>query len=113
MSPQPSSEATPLAAELTDEAIRAWTRRSRAASGRGPKIEDPAALAKLVTLALAGNDDAPTQRHQGRAAAPAGSGSGVGQRERGSARPNSKGPGLTNRDLRKTTPHTSEEVIGA
>jgi hypothetical protein len=26
---------------------------------------------------------------------------------------NSKGPGLTNRDLRNTTPRTTEEVVGA
>jgi hypothetical protein len=53
VSAQPSEPSKP--AGLDRAAIAAWTRRSRAASGRGPKI-DPATLAKLVTLALAGND---------------------------------------------------------
>lgn len=87
-----ASEATSLAAELTDEAIRAWSRRTRVAKGLPPKITDAATLRRLVTLAY-----------------PSGSASDASS----SASLNSKGPGLTNRDLRRTTPHSSEEVIGA
>ena len=38
--------------ELDEATIREWTRRTRAARGLPPKIEDPATIAKLVTLAL-------------------------------------------------------------
>jgi hypothetical protein len=110
VSAQPSEASKP--AGLDRAAIAAWTRRSRAASGRGPKIEDRPALAKLVTLALAGDDDAASRRHQGREAVEAGSASGAVLRER-SGSPNSKGPGLTNRDLRKTTLRSTEEVVRA
>jgi hypothetical protein len=46
-----------MSAELTPEEIRAWGKASRAASGVPEKIEDPAVLTRLVTLALAGTDD--------------------------------------------------------
>jgi hypothetical protein len=47
----PSSEAT-RQAELDQATIVAWSRRTRAACGLGPKIEDPTTLARIVTLAL-------------------------------------------------------------
>jgi hypothetical protein len=97
------SEAPPLAVELDEATIRAWSRRTRAARGLGPKITDPATIGRIVVL---------TPRHQGRGAASAGSASTATKRKRG-ARPNSKGPGLTNRDLRKTTPRTTEKVVAS
>jgi hypothetical protein len=112
------SEAPPLAVELDEATIRAWSRRTRAARGLGPKITDPATIGRIVVLALGpglpngGNDDGATPRHQGRGAASAGSASTATKRKRG-ARPNSKGPGLTNRDLRKTTPRTTEKVVAS
>jgi hypothetical protein len=39
---------------MTPEVLAAWGRASRAASGVPEKIEDPAVLARLVTLAFAG-----------------------------------------------------------
>jgi hypothetical protein len=45
-----------MSAELSPGQIKAWGKASRAASGVPPKIEDPAALARLVTLAFGGGD---------------------------------------------------------
>jgi hypothetical protein len=45
-----------MSAELTPEQIAAWGKASRAASGVPPKIQDPAAIARLITLAFAGTD---------------------------------------------------------
>jgi hypothetical protein len=39
-------------AELTDAEIAAWSRRTRAARGLGPKITDAATLRRIATLAL-------------------------------------------------------------
>lgn len=39
---------------MTPAEIRAWAERSRASQGLPPKIEDPAVLAKVVTLAFSG-----------------------------------------------------------
>jgi hypothetical protein len=50
--PQPSEPASP--AELSDEAIREWSRRTRAAKGLPPKITDAATLRRIAVLALGG-----------------------------------------------------------
>jgi hypothetical protein len=42
---------------VTPAEIRAWTERSRAAQGLPAKIEDPAVLGKVVTLAFAGQEE--------------------------------------------------------
>jgi hypothetical protein len=42
---------------MTPEAMRQWAAASRAASGVPPKIEDPAVLARLITLAFAGTEE--------------------------------------------------------
>jgi hypothetical protein len=75
-------------------------------------VEDDALLervAELTELAWAGDDDAATRWHQGREAVPSGSASDASS----SASPNSKGPGLTNRDLRNITPRTTEKVVAS
>jgi hypothetical protein len=41
-----------MSTELTDEIVREWTRKTRAARGLGPKMSDRATLARLVMLAL-------------------------------------------------------------
>lgn len=43
--------------QLTPEQIAAWGAKSRAAAGVPERIEDPAVLARLVTLALGGADE--------------------------------------------------------
>jgi hypothetical protein len=43
------------APELDDAAVWAWWERQAAAQGLSPTIEDPAVIAKVVTLAFAGN----------------------------------------------------------
>jgi hypothetical protein len=55
MHPTPQGErqrAHPQPDPLSDDVIDRWTRETRAACGLPPTIEDPAALARLVTLAL-------------------------------------------------------------
>jgi hypothetical protein len=42
---------------VTPEQVDAWGKASRAASGKPLKIEDPAVLARLVTLAFADERD--------------------------------------------------------
>jgi hypothetical protein len=42
---------------VTPEQVDAWGKASRAASGKPLKIEDPAVLARLVTLAFADEHD--------------------------------------------------------
>jgi hypothetical protein len=44
------------AAKLDDEAIWAWWCRNAATYGVSPTIDDPAVIAKVVTLALAGDE---------------------------------------------------------
>jgi hypothetical protein len=39
---------------VTPAEIAAWVERSRARQGLGPKITDPAVIARLITLAFAG-----------------------------------------------------------
>lgn len=110
MSAQPSEAVQPAFSTLDERIARDCER-----SGVPFHVEDDAFLdrvAELTELAWAGNDDAATRRHQGRQASPAGSASGTAQRKRRSS-PNSKGPGLTNRDLRNTTSRTTKKVIGA
>jgi len=46
-----------MSEQLDKATIAAWARRQRAAQGLPPKIQDPAVLARLVTLAFAGVDD--------------------------------------------------------
>jgi hypothetical protein len=97
------------------ERIRDQVRESRSRQGLPAHVQDISLLDRLAGRLLervAGNDDRATQRDQGRGAASVATASGAGQGER-RARSNSKGPGLTNRDLRQTTPRTSKEVIGA
>jgi hypothetical protein len=45
------------AAELDDAAIWQWWCRQAAAQGLPPTIEDPAVIAKVVTLAFAGEGE--------------------------------------------------------
>jgi hypothetical protein len=52
MTVQPLASDATRPAELTDEAIVAWARRTRAAKGLPPKITDAATLRRIVTLAL-------------------------------------------------------------
>lgn len=52
-------------AQLDPAIIAAWCRRSRAASGLPATITDAAVLAKVVTLALAGTDQANNGRKRG------------------------------------------------
>jgi hypothetical protein len=42
----------PALAELTDEAIVAWARRTRARKGLPPKVEDAATLHRIIVLAF-------------------------------------------------------------
>jgi hypothetical protein len=42
---------------VTPAEVREWTERSRAASGLPLKIQDPTVLARLVTLAFAGEEE--------------------------------------------------------
>jgi hypothetical protein len=44
------------AAELDDAAVWAWWCRNAAAYGVSPVIDDPAMIAKVVTLAFAGDE---------------------------------------------------------
>jgi hypothetical protein len=46
------------AAELDDAAVWRWWCQQSAAKGLPPEVRDPALIAKLVTLALAGDDRA-------------------------------------------------------
>jgi hypothetical protein len=69
-------------------------------------------VAEWAELAWTPDDDMATPADQGRGAGSVGSASTATKRKR-DARPNSKGPSLTNRDLRKTTPRTTEEVVAS
>jgi hypothetical protein len=44
------------AKDLTDEAVWAWWRRNCEAQGVNPVCDDPAVIARVVTLALAGTE---------------------------------------------------------
>jgi hypothetical protein len=48
-----------MSRDLTDEEIREWGARSRAAQGLPPKITDRALLRRLVTLAFTGLPEQP------------------------------------------------------
>jgi hypothetical protein len=39
--------------ELNETTIAEWSRRSRVSQGLSPKIEDPAVLSRIITLAFA------------------------------------------------------------
>ena len=41
---------------MTPAEVAAWVERSRAAQGLPPTIEDPAVIARLATLAFAGEE---------------------------------------------------------
>jgi hypothetical protein len=58
-----------MSRDLTDEEVREWGVRSRAACGLGPKITDRALLRRLVTLAFTG---LPEQQADGDGRPPAG-----------------------------------------
>jgi hypothetical protein len=45
-----------MSKEMTAEQFDAWYKASRAASGVPEHVEDPAVLAKIITLAFAGTD---------------------------------------------------------
>jgi hypothetical protein len=86
------------------ERIRAQVRESRRCQGLPEHVQDTSLLDRLAGRLLT---DGATRRDQGREAASVGSASGPAHHERGTS-PNSKGPGLTNRDLRRTTSHSSK-----
>ena len=50
-----------MSLHMTDEEIREWGARSRAAQGLPPTITDPAILARVITLAFTGLPEQPTQ----------------------------------------------------
>jgi hypothetical protein len=60
-----------MSRDLTDEEIREWGVRSRAACGLGPKITDRALLRRLVTLAFTGLPEQPEQQADGTGRPPA------------------------------------------
>jgi hypothetical protein len=45
--------------DLTDDQIREWVVRTRAACGLGPKVTDRAALRRIITLAFTGLPEHP------------------------------------------------------
>jgi hypothetical protein len=95
VSAQPSEDRR--LAELDDGAIWAWWCRESAEQGLAPDIE-PALIQRVAELALVGSNKTLAL------------GPGLPS---GNANRNGEGPGITNRDLRNTTSHTTEEVVGA